>query len=39
MAAPKRKKARANGEGTSYQRKTGRREAAGYVLTVYGTRK
>ncbi|MGX1798401.1 tyrosine-type recombinase/integrase [Streptomyces albidoflavus] len=46
MTAPKRKKARANGEGTIYQRKDGRWEAAGYVLAtdcrrkrvrVYGT--
>ncbi|URN12936.1 site-specific integrase [Streptomyces radiopugnans] len=39
MTAPKRKKARANGEGTIYQRKDGRREAAGYVLSANGTRK
>ncbi|RSS83973.1 site-specific integrase [Streptomyces sp. WAC06614] len=39
MTAPKRKKARANGEGTIYQRKDGRWEAAGYVLAANGTRK
>ncbi|MFF2328711.1 MULTISPECIES: tyrosine-type recombinase/integrase [unclassified Streptomyces] len=39
MTAPKRKKARANGEGTIYQRKDGRWEAAGYVLAVDGSRK
>ncbi|MGW4148216.1 tyrosine-type recombinase/integrase [Streptomyces albogriseolus] len=39
MTAPKRKKARANGEGTIYQRKDGRWEAAGYVLSANGTRK
>ncbi|WP_406158930.1 site-specific integrase [Streptomyces sp. NBC_01005] len=39
MTAPKRKKARANGEGTLYQRKDGRWEAAGYVLAADGTRK
>ncbi|CAL9496653.1 hypothetical protein SUDANB37_03373 [Streptomyces sp. enrichment culture] len=39
MTAPKRKKARANGEGTVYQRKDGRWEAAGYVLAANGTRK
>ncbi|MEV7641760.1 tyrosine-type recombinase/integrase [Streptomyces rubiginosohelvolus] len=39
MTAPKRKKARANGEGTIYQRKDGRWEAAGYVLAADGTRK
>ncbi|MCX4676454.1 site-specific integrase [Streptomyces sp. NBC_01433] len=39
MTAPKRKKARANGEGTIYQRKDGRWEAASYVLAVDGTRK
>jgi hypothetical protein len=39
MIAPKRKKARANGEGTIYQRKDGRWEAAGYVLAADGTRK
>ncbi|MFE9454567.1 tyrosine-type recombinase/integrase [Streptomyces sp. NPDC006739] len=38
MTAPKRK-SRANGEGTIYQRKDGRWEAAGYVLTADGTRK
>ncbi|WP_405690810.1 tyrosine-type recombinase/integrase [Streptomyces sp. NBC_00057] len=39
MTAPKRKKARANGEGTIYQRKDGGWEAAGYVLAADGTRK
>ncbi|MFF5505892.1 tyrosine-type recombinase/integrase [Streptomyces roseolus] len=39
MTAPNRKKARANGEGTIYQRKDGRWEAAGYVLAANGTRK
>ncbi|OEJ96310.1 tyrosine-type recombinase/integrase [Streptomyces thermolilacinus] len=39
MTAPKRKKARANGEGTIYQRKDGRWEAAGYVLAADGTHK
>jgi integrase len=39
MTVPKRKKARANGEGTIYQRKDGRWEAAGYVLADDGTRK
>ncbi|MFE7043285.1 tyrosine-type recombinase/integrase [Streptomyces atratus] len=39
MTAPKRKKARANGEGTIYQRKDGRWEAAGYVLAANCTRK
>ncbi|MFC8949943.1 tyrosine-type recombinase/integrase [Streptomyces rochei] len=39
MNAPKRKKARANGEGTIYQRKDGRWEAAGYVLAADGARK
>ncbi|MBT2481667.1 site-specific integrase [Streptomyces sp. ISL-94] len=39
MTAPKRNKARANGEGTIYQRKDGRWEAAGYVLAANGTRK
>ncbi|MEU9848855.1 tyrosine-type recombinase/integrase [Streptomyces sp. NPDC047985] len=39
MTAPKRKKTRANGEGTIYQRKDGRWEAAGYVLAANGTRK
>ncbi|MEU9004952.1 tyrosine-type recombinase/integrase [Streptomyces sp. NPDC048551] len=39
MTAPKRKKARANGEGTIYQRKDGRWEAAGYVLAANSTRK
>ncbi|MFI5830819.1 tyrosine-type recombinase/integrase [Streptomyces sp. NPDC051578] len=39
MTAPKRKKARANGEGTIYQRKDGRWEAAGYVLAADATRK
>nr|WP_020121252.1 site-specific integrase [Streptomyces canus] len=38
MTAPKRK-GRANGEGTIYQRKDGRWEAAGYVLAADGTRK
>jgi integrase len=38
MTAP-RKKTRANGEGTIYQRKDGRWEAAGYVLAADGTRK
>ncbi|MGW9451441.1 tyrosine-type recombinase/integrase [Streptomyces sp. NPDC055632] len=39
MTAPKRKKARANGEGTIYRRKDGRWEAAGYVLAADGTHK
>ncbi|MFJ3528093.1 tyrosine-type recombinase/integrase [Streptomyces sp. NPDC090132] len=39
MTAPKRKKARANGEGAIYQRKDDRWEAAGYVLAANGTRK
>ncbi|MFD8723884.1 tyrosine-type recombinase/integrase [Streptomyces sp. NPDC059629] len=39
MTAPKRKTARANGEGTIYQRKDGRWEAAGYVLAADGTSK
>ncbi|MYT18928.1 tyrosine-type recombinase/integrase [Streptomyces sp. SID7760] len=39
MTAPKRNKVRANGEGTIYQRKDGRWEAAGYVLAADGTRK
>ncbi|MFD9967173.1 tyrosine-type recombinase/integrase [Streptomyces sp. NPDC059017] len=39
MTAPKRKKARANGEGTIYQRKDGRWEAAGYVLAADSARK
>jgi integrase len=39
MTASRRKKARANGEGTIYQRKDGRWEAAGYVLAADGTRK
>ncbi|MFE0035786.1 tyrosine-type recombinase/integrase [Streptomyces sp. NPDC059015] len=39
MTAPKRKKARANGEGTIYQRKDGRWEAAGYVLAPGNTRR
>ncbi|WP_327136052.1 site-specific integrase (plasmid) [Streptomyces sp. NBC_01343] len=39
MTAPKRKKARANGEGTIYQRNDGRWEAAGYVLAADGSRK
>lgn len=38
MTGPKRKKARANGEGTIYQRKDGRWEAAGYVLDSGNTR-
>ncbi|MGQ5609202.1 MULTISPECIES: tyrosine-type recombinase/integrase [Streptomyces] len=38
MTAPNRK-SRANGEGTIYQRKDGRWEAAGYVLAADGTRK
>ncbi len=38
MTAPKRK-SRANGEGTIYQRRDGRWEAAGYVLAADGTRK
>ncbi|CAM5437783.1 tyrosine-type recombinase/integrase [Streptomyces avidinii] len=38
MTAPK-GKARANGEGTIYQRKDGRWEAAGYVLAADGSRK
>lgn len=33
------RKSRANGEGTIYQRKDGRWEAAGYILTTDGTRK
>ncbi|MER6091732.1 tyrosine-type recombinase/integrase [Streptomyces bluensis] len=39
MTAPRRKTARANGEGTIYQRKDGRWEAAGYVLAADGTSK
>ncbi|MDX3753819.1 tyrosine-type recombinase/integrase [Streptomyces sp. AK08-02] len=39
MTAPKRRKNRANGEGTIYQRKDGRWEAAGYVLAADGTHK
>ncbi|WP_055689762.1 tyrosine-type recombinase/integrase [Streptomyces prasinus] len=39
MTAPKRKKARADGEGTIYQRKDGHWEAAGYVLATDSTRK
>uniref|UniRef100_A0AAU2JLV1 Tyrosine-type recombinase/integrase n=1 Tax=Streptomyces sp. NBC_00049 TaxID=2903617 RepID=A0AAU2JLV1_9ACTN len=39
MTAPTRKKARANGEGTIYQRNDGRWEAADYVLAADGTRK
>ncbi|MER5429642.1 tyrosine-type recombinase/integrase [Streptomyces sp. NPDC002588] len=39
MTAPQRRKARANGEGTIYQRKDGRWEAAGYVLAADGRRK
>ncbi|MFE3578266.1 site-specific integrase [Streptomyces vinaceus] len=39
MTAPKHRKARANGEGTIYQRKDGRWEAAGYVLAADGSRK
>ncbi|MGA5700120.1 tyrosine-type recombinase/integrase [Peterkaempfera bronchialis] len=39
MTAPQRRKARANGEGTIYQRKDGRWEATGYVLAANGTRK
>ncbi|MGW8506952.1 tyrosine-type recombinase/integrase [Streptomyces sp. CLCI03] len=39
MTAPKRKKARANGEGTIYQRKDGRWEAASYVLAANSTSK
>ncbi|MFB7977883.1 hypothetical protein ACFC5F_06710 [Streptomyces vinaceus] len=38
MTAPKRK-TRANGEGTIYQRKDGRWEAAGYVLAADGSHK
>ncbi|MFD0294902.1 tyrosine-type recombinase/integrase [Streptomyces sp. NPDC059616] len=38
MTAPKRK-TRANGEGTIYQRRDGRWEAAGYVLAADGSRK
>lgn len=38
MTAPKRK-TRANGEGTIYQRNDGRWEAAGYVLAADGSRK
>nr|WSX75733.1 site-specific integrase [Streptomyces sp. NBC_00899] len=37
MTTPR--KSRANGEGTIYQRKDGRWEAAGYVLATDGTRK
>ncbi|KPC70527.1 integrase [Streptomyces sp. NRRL WC-3753] len=37
--ASRRTRSRANGEGTIYQRKDGRWEAAGYVLTVHGTRR
>ncbi|MDQ0930922.1 hypothetical protein QFZ49_000829 [Streptomyces turgidiscabies] len=37
--APKRRKARDNGEGTNYQHKDSRWEAAGYVLAADGTRK
>ncbi|MCX3058376.1 tyrosine-type recombinase/integrase [Streptomyces beihaiensis] len=39
MTAPRRKKTRANGDGTIYQRKDGRWEAAGYVLAPGNTRK
>ncbi|WP_037684485.1 site-specific integrase [Streptomyces griseus] len=40
MTAPRpARKSRANGEGTVYQRKDGRWEAAGYILTTNGTRK
>ncbi|MGW9496744.1 tyrosine-type recombinase/integrase [Streptomyces prasinus] len=39
MTTPKRKRVRANGEGTIYQRKDSRWEAAGYVLAADGTRK
>jgi integrase len=40
MATPRNtRKSRANGEGTIYQRKDGRWEAAGYILTTDGTRK
>ncbi|MEU3449354.1 tyrosine-type recombinase/integrase [Streptomyces thermolilacinus] len=39
MTAPKRKKARANGEGTIYQRNDGRWEAASYVLAADSNRK
>ncbi|WP_405853474.1 site-specific integrase [Streptomyces sp. NBC_00090] len=39
MTTLKRKRARANGEGTIYQRKDSRWEAAGYVLAADGTRK
>ncbi|MFB7557084.1 tyrosine-type recombinase/integrase [Streptomyces brevispora] len=39
MTVPKRKKARANGEGTIYQRKDDRWEAAGYVLAADGSHK
>ncbi|WP_030766526.1 MULTISPECIES: tyrosine-type recombinase/integrase [unclassified Streptomyces] len=39
MTVPRRDKARANGEGTIYQHKDGRWEAAGYVLAANGTRK
>jgi integrase len=38
MATPRRK-TRANGDGTVYQRKDGRWEAAGYVLALGNTRK
>ncbi|MFG2539899.1 tyrosine-type recombinase/integrase [Streptomyces sp. NPDC048511] len=38
-APPRRFRARANGDGTVYQRKDGRWEAAGYVLATGNTRK
>ncbi|MCX4774489.1 Transposase [Streptomyces sp. ADI92-24] len=38
-APPRRSRARANGDGTVYQRKDGRWEAAGYVLAPGNTRK
>ena len=36
---PASRRTRANGDGTIYQRKDGRWEAAGYVLAAGGTRK
>ncbi|MFM9449925.1 tyrosine-type recombinase/integrase [Streptomyces europaeiscabiei] len=38
-ASPRRSRTRANGDGTVYQRKDGRWEAAGYVLAPGNTRK
>ncbi|MEV1064202.1 tyrosine-type recombinase/integrase [Streptomyces sp. NPDC050263] len=38
-ASPRRSRTRANGDGTIYQRKDGRWEAAGYVLAPGNTRK